>query len=273
MKAAAWGLWAAILASGCAFAGAQSPADGRYRGVSVNQARPLLKELTLARAYADARLNSLRKGCYPLAPQAVIKRGPKGAKRVAITFDDGPRPIRTRRLLDTLDKLGVPACFFLVGSMVEKHPAEAAEIARRGYDLGGHTYSHATMTKLTPAMALAEYRAGALAIQQAAGQRPLFVRPPGGMVNGAVKDAAEGCPTVLWTCAPKDYQLPGRELLIQRMTDGLQPGAIYLLNDGVEEMIDALPQFVRRARDRGWEFASLRDWAPSPASGPPLGAS
>lgn len=273
MKAAAWSVLAAAIAAGCAFAGAQPLPDGRYRGVSVNSARPLLSEPTLAVAYADARLNGLRRGRLPLAPESVIKRGPTDRKVAALTFDDGPRPIRTRRLLDTLDELNVPACFFLVGSMVEKHPKEAAEIARRGYDLGGHTYSHATMTKLSPSMALAEYRAGGQAIFEATGRRPLYVRPPGGMLNESVKEAAEGAATVLWTCAPKDYQLPGRELLIKRMLDGLEPGAIYLLHDGVEEMIDALPEFVRRARDQGWEFESLRDWASSPASGPPQGAS
>src|SRR5262245_47797108 len=71
-----------------------------------------------------------------------ITHGSRDRRRVALTFDDGPDPVRTPALLDALGELGVKATFFLLGKAVDAHQELAARIAREGHEIGNHTYNH-----------------------------------------------------------------------------------------------------------------------------------
>jgi peptidoglycan-N-acetylglucosamine deacetylase len=119
-----------------------------------------------------------------LLERGVIKRGPR-RQQVALTFDDGPDPTHTPRILDTLGAADVRAAFFLVGRQVEGAPDIARAIASAGHDLGNHTYSHRHFWTLPPGPSRDEVDRGAWGITDATGRAPRYFRPPWGTFNWA----------------------------------------------------------------------------------------
>lgn len=108
---------------------------------------------------------------------------------VVLTFDDGPHPDRTPRVLDLLDAECVQATFFLIGAQAEKHPARVREIAARGHTLGGHSWDHPYLTRLAPAEAAANIERGMEAIRAATGEDVLMFRFPYIDVSPPLSDA------------------------------------------------------------------------------------
>lgn len=138
---------------------------------------------TVAGAFAAA-------ACYTVAAYwateglglGVIKRGPN-RPMVALTFDDGPDPEYTPRILDALASSDALATFFMVGRQIEAAPAVARAIAAAGHDLGNHTYGHRHLWSLTPAASVVEVDRGAAAVADATGVTPRYFRPPWGTFN------------------------------------------------------------------------------------------
>src|SRR5262249_51518412 len=107
-------------------------------------------------------------------------RGDSACKEVALTFDDGPHPFYTSRLLDLLQQLQVRATFFLVGKKVDESPQIVARIAKEGHEVANHTYDHINLSNVSLATVETQIRRGNEAIFRACGKRPTLFRPPGG---------------------------------------------------------------------------------------------
>jgi peptidoglycan/xylan/chitin deacetylase (PgdA/CDA1 family) len=205
----------------------------------------------------------------------VLRHGVGPALRVALTFDDGPHPAYTPRLLEILRKKNVKATFLVVGYMAERYPDLVRQIAAEGHAVGNHTYSHATMTKLPPGEASIEYKANNDVIRRLTGKRARYCRPPGGDLDDDVLLAAAtlGLTTVLWTDDPGDYDNPGPSVLFQRETQTLHPGGIILLHDGSVDTLNTLGKFIDSVQARGYRFVTLDELRrPSPpiVERPPL---
>lgn len=190
---------------------------------------------------------------------ATLRRGNPDRKELALTFDDGPHPNFTPRLLHVLRENEVKATFFVIGKMVERSPETLKLIASDGHLIGNHTFSHVTLTKIPNNMVTVEYRAANDIIEKTIGKRPSFCRPPGGdydadVIKGAT---ANGLTTVLWTDDPADYASPGTSVIEQRTLDRLSNGGIILLHDGVEQTIQILPQIIQYAKAKGFRFVTV----------------
>ncbi len=190
---------------------------------------------------------------------AKLYRGNPKKKLLALTFDDGPHPDFTPKLLAILGKEKVRATFFMIGKMVEKYPDLAREVVQAGHVVGNHTFSHVTLTKIPPADVAVEYEAANDVIQKAAAVRPRFCRPPGGDYDAAVIKGAEeaGLTTVLWTDDPLDYASPGDGVLLSRVLGRLSNGGIILLHDGAQETLDVLPTILEYAKRKGYRFVGV----------------
>ena len=105
---------------------------------------------------------------------------------MALTFDDGPFPIYTTLLLDTLDRLHLTATFFLIGEQVEQYPYFAQAIARAGHEIGNHSFHHPNLTQLAAQAVEDELRRTQEVITAVTGQTPRYFRPPGGDYNDTV---------------------------------------------------------------------------------------
>lgn len=186
-------------------------------------------------------------------------RGNPREKLLALTFDDGPHPGFTEKLLALLKQMDVKATFFVVGKMVERNPQLLKEIAADGHLVGNHTFSHVTLTKIPMNEVRAEYEACNDIVEDTIGQRMRFCRPPGGDYDrGVVRAATEqGLTTVLWTDDPGDYASPGTHVIERKTLLRMSNGGIILLHDGIQQTLDVLPQIIAYARQQGYKFVTV----------------
>jgi len=140
-------------------------------------------------------------------------------RKLAITFDDGPNPAITPKLLDLLDRYEAKATFFVIGRFVRECPDLVKETAARGHVIGNHTESHANLLKLGPAQITVELRLCHHAIANALGAPAKWFRPPYGFRNPWVIPTATslGCRTAMWTLIPGDWLERPVEWLVRRM--------------------------------------------------------
>jgi peptidoglycan-N-acetylglucosamine deacetylase len=163
----------------------------------------------------------------------VIGRGPR--QRVAfLTFDDGPNPGVTERVLEVLECEAVPATFFMVGKHVERHRATALAVAQAAHEIGNHTYSHMKLHRVGPRRAAEEIRRGHETIAELTGAIPRSFRAPHGYRSPFVARAIAPYRYRVfgWTFGVWDSARPGAERIRARVRTGLRPGSIILLHDG-----------------------------------------
>ncbi|HEY5927513.1 MAG TPA: polysaccharide deacetylase family protein [Kofleriaceae bacterium] len=188
--------------------------------------------------------------------------GSRDQRRVALTFDDGPDPLRTPALLDALAELGAPATFFLLGKRVDEHPALAARIAREGHELGNHTYSHPYLPLSRSKTVARELAATDAAIARATGIVPVLARPPyGGRSprNVCVFDR-KGKRVVLWDVNSFDWKGKCAATIAERVLARVRPGSIILLHEaraGGEVTVEAVRLLVPALRARGYETSTV----------------
>ena len=194
-------------------------------------------------------------------------RGPRAGASVALTFDDGPDPDTTPRVLDILAAHGARGAFFLIGRRAAAAPALARRIAAEGHDLGNHTWSHRSLWLSGPAETGRQVIQGHDAIAQAAGTAPRFFRPPWGLTNLALFPWLRrlGTPCVFWTVQPERGRAAEANVQISRVRRRAGPGAILDLHDadGVpgagERLCGALPGIIAGLRGAGLGLVPLRD--------------
>jgi peptidoglycan/xylan/chitin deacetylase (PgdA/CDA1 family) len=188
---------------------------------------------------------------------------PHDPKAVALTFDDGPWPDNTAKVLGILAKARVKATFFLVGEQVRKHPEIVGEELRAGMTLGSHSYSHPQPFGALSGDAIArEIDQGVAALADLGVKTPLF-RPPGGAIPPVVVSAAraKGLRTVVWTVDPDDWKRgTTADQIVQRVLARAKPGAIVLLHDGGGDRsatVEALPRIIDGLKARKLSFVTL----------------
>lgn len=203
---------------------------------------------------------------FALQPRAyaeceVYRSGDPETRRIALTFDDGPHPSYTYRILDILDRYGVKATFFMIGSNVEAYPEVAQEVLRRGHEIGNHTYSHPHLTH-TDGAALAEELAQCeAAMDRVLGCRPRLFRPPEGVVSEAVRTCSEqrGYTVVLWSVDTRDWEQKEVGSIVGHVKREVKPGAIVLMHDYTahSKTPEALEILLPRLLGLGYEVVSV----------------
>jgi peptidoglycan-N-acetylglucosamine deacetylase len=196
-----------------------------------------------------------------------VWRGSAAKREVALTFDDGPDPEQTPRILDILDAHHAKATFFLIGERATRAAALVRRIAGAGHDLGNHTWSHRSLWLTGPRETARQVTHGHDAIAQAAGAPPRFFRPPWGMTNLALfpELRALGTPCVFWTAQTEGRRPALPALQVERARRRVAPGTIFDLHDadGVpgagERVVRALPAMLAMLAAEGYSLAPLRD--------------
>lgn len=189
-----------------------------------------------------------------------VCKGPEDARGVALTFDDGPSPLSTPKVLDLLDEAGVKATFFVIGHKAEAHPDLVREIVARGHLVGSHSYGHHRLFSLLSARAVEEDMERSLALlEKITGSRPSLFRPPIGHTNPRIARAVDrlGLTVVGWSVRALDGLAASRaDKVAARVVRGLEDGAIVLLHDASERedhtpaSLDALPRILEGMRAR-----------------------
>ncbi len=188
-----------------------------------------------------------------------IVSGSPTEREVALTFDDGPNPPYTDRILDVLRDEHVHATFFVVGRAAVAHPLTIRRIVRDGHALGNHTWDHAHLVMQTPSAVRAELVRTDDALFRIAGVRTHLMRPPFGARDFAVIDQARklGYQVVMWSVPlPKDWEQPGDATIAERVIDNIADGGIIVLHDGNRGL--ACDPKSPSACDRGQDVAATR---------------
>jgi peptidoglycan/xylan/chitin deacetylase (PgdA/CDA1 family) len=180
---------------------------------------------------------------------------------VALTFDDGPDPVFTPRLLDLLREKQVQATFFVVGQRAQRHPEIVRRAWEEGHLIGNHTWSHRNLfCFLTPGRLRSEIEAGSDAIQQCRGVRPRYFRSPVGLRHPLLRAALQraGLEYISWRIRSWDTMIHDPQKLERRILSRVKGGEIILLHDrlprGAEAMLEMLPELIDKLRERGFNF-------------------
>ncbi|MFJ7159669.1 bifunctional polysaccharide deacetylase/glycosyltransferase family 2 protein [Streptomyces sp. NPDC101118] len=191
------------------------------------------------------------------------------ARTVSLTFDDGPDPVWTPKVLDVLRRHGVHATFFTVGTRVAENPGLARRIVAEGHQIGLHSFTHTDLGSASPWRRTFELRQSQLVVAGATGVTTPLLRPPYSSTNRALTDAdwdavaqagREGYLTVLTTRDSQDWRRPGVDRIVANSTPAGRSGQIVLLHDAGgdrAQTVAALDLLVPRLKKAGWRFTTV----------------
>lgn len=244
--------------------GYQKVGDGALPVVT-KQGRLGVTEIRVgSRSGAELERVNTSQAIEPTVQFALPKAG--ATPMVALTFDDGPSEVETAQILDVLAAQDVKATFFVIGENVERYPKIVSRAVSEGHQVAMHAYGHPNFKDISPDEITAELNRCADAVQDAAGVRPTWVRPPYGGVDGLVYTHLNNLDyrIGLWNVDPADYSRPGMQKIINRVVYGAFPGGIVLMHDGGgdrSETVAALPGIIGELRDAGYQFVTVEELA------------
>lgn len=202
--------------------------------------------------------------------EGIIRRG-KSKTKVAITFDDGPHPEYTKKILDILKKKKVKATFFLTGQNAEKYPDVVRRIKAEGHDIGNHTYHHANLSPMKLERVKKEIALTELVIKEITGEEPIYFRPPRGVYDQKVRRLLvnKGYSIVLWTVTTQDWRAPGVEYIVNKAKKA-KGGDIILMHDSGAlakaegahriQTVKALPIIIDNLREKGLKPVKISEF-------------
>lgn len=179
---------------------------------------------------------------------------------IAITFDDGPHPQNTPRLLDILAQRNIKATFYVIGRSVDLHPGVLRRTVAEGHEIGNHSHTHRLLSKLGDSEVRKEMKLCQDAIARAAGVRPRTMRPPyGGLLQRQRELILNefGYPTILWSVDPLDWKRPGSSVISSRIVSNTTAGAIVLAHDLHSQTVDAMPATLDGLLKKGFKFVTV----------------
>jgi cellulose synthase/poly-beta-1,6-N-acetylglucosamine synthase-like glycosyltransferase/peptidoglycan/xylan/chitin deacetylase (PgdA/CDA1 family) len=203
----------------------------------------------------------------------LVTRGRPPGRRIALTFDDGPDPRWTPRVLDVLRREHVPATFFLVGAQAVRHPGLVRRLDREGFEIGSHTFTHVDLASVPGWERALQMSATESAIAGLIGIRPRLFRPPYSSTPAAVTErqarafdavARGGYLCVLSNLDGRDWARPGVPAIVSAVTPRGTTGGIVLLHDAGgdrSQTVAALKLLIPRLRARGFRFVTASEMA------------
>lgn len=174
----------------------------------------------------------------------------------ALTYDDGPDPRSTPRLLAILREKKVSATFFMLGIRAAANPAIARQVSNAGHAVGNHTYSHANLTMLSAAGIMNEIGRAQASIQAATGSAPTFMRPPYGATNAIVRQAV-GLPLVNWSVDSLDWLSRDPKVFVPKVLQEITPGAIVIMHDIHATTIAGQTWLITALQSQGYHLVNV----------------
>ena len=201
---------------------------------------------------------------------SVISSGTVHDKWIALTFDDGPYPPYTDRLLDVLKAKRVHATFFLVAEQAQQYPELVRRMTAEGHTVGLHAFRHRDFLKLTEEEKRKDLEQGKNLLRDITGKDPVYWRPPHGFRDFSVMEtaAAQNLTVVNWSVIPRDWTGIDSQEIYRRVMDKAEDGAIVLLHDGDspgykasrQATVDAVAPLIDSLQEKGYHLVSLEEY-------------
>jgi peptidoglycan/xylan/chitin deacetylase (PgdA/CDA1 family) len=206
-------------------------------------------------------------------PQEILLHGPGTVKRCALTFDDGPDNRWTPRIATVLESYGVRGTFMCVGQRVAQNPHVLQHLVQGGHIVGNHSWSHPNLTQLTPEQIRWQMERTDDEIQQVAGIRPRFFRPPYGAMNEDVIRIAVALryKILYWDVDSLDWSGLTAAQVVTNVMSHVHPGTIVLMHsaggrcEDLSNTVQALPVLIRILRREGYQLVTVPELLGEPA--------
>lgn len=183
---------------------------------------------------------------------------------VALTFDDGPNPELTPKLLDLLAAHHAKATFFVIGKRVVQYPQIFLREVQEGHEIGNHSWSHARLLEISDAAVREELQKADAVIRNVTGASPVLMRPPGGALSVRQAQWIErefGYRTILWDVHGFDWirPPPPPEAISNRIVKEVHPGAVVVCHDTLPTTIEAVPAILSQLEARQFKFVTVSE--------------
>jgi peptidoglycan/xylan/chitin deacetylase (PgdA/CDA1 family) len=181
---------------------------------------------------------------------------------IALTFDDGPSPVLTPKLLDLLAARHLKATFFVVGQNAADHPDILKRAVREGHEIANHSWSHPNLGKMSDEAVRRELQKTDDAIAAAIGKRPTLMRPPYGSITASQKKWIHqefGYRIIIWDVDPLDWKRPGPSVVTARIVKETKAGSIVLAHDIHPPTIEAMPKTFDQLIEKGFKSVTVTE--------------
>ncbi|MGE7840035.1 polysaccharide deacetylase family protein [Lysinibacillus sp. NPDC093712] len=182
-------------------------------------------------------------------------------KYIALTFDDGPSPKVTPRVLQTLKQHEAKATFFMLGSRVEMYPSIAAQVAAEGHEIANHTFSHPNLKKMTHKEMIEEIDKTNNIIEMATGVTSTLFRPPYGVYNQDILNytTSNNYTTILWSVDSLDWKSRNPTTIKKEILSNVTNKSVVLMHDIHTATAEALPELLMTLKKEGYEFVTVSE--------------
>jgi peptidoglycan/xylan/chitin deacetylase (PgdA/CDA1 family) len=182
-------------------------------------------------------------------------------KIIALTFDDGPHPTITEKILDILHKNNVVATFFVLGEKADDEENIVKSIVEEGHEVGSHGYGHPQFNKI-PKASVEHDICDALNITKQYVSDIRWFRPPYGIITKDLKKILKknNLNLSLWNIDGQDWKKKGPDFIFSRIKSEYKNGGIILLHDIHEDTATILPEIIKFLKEKGYKFKTLSQW-------------
>ena len=192
------------------------------------------------------------------APADASAEIPQETRYLALTFDDGPRPGTTDRLLDGLKQRGASATFFLVGEQAALYPNLVKRMQEEGHQVGNHTWSHVRLEDKAADTLQQEVGKTEMLLHNILGGNHYWLRPPYGLLEETVAKQVN-VPMVKWSVDPRDWESRDAEKIYRAVLQKVRPNSIILLHDIYEPSVVAALRLVDQLQEEGYLFVTVEE--------------
>ena len=214
--------------------------------------------------YPDAAMTKWRNDVVKLAkkyPSTLYINGQSPDKVVSLTFDDGPDPVNTPKIIKVLRDNNIQGTFFCIGNQIEACKSIIKQAYADGNIISSHSWSHKNFTTINAAAISNEVTLTENEIYKVIGKKPLLIRPPYGATNDAVQTSltALNYKTILWSIDTLDWEQREVDNIVKNVVDNIRPGEIILMHcDGNKQnTTKALPQIISKLKEMGYSFVTV----------------
>jgi peptidoglycan-N-acetylglucosamine deacetylase len=202
-----------------------------------------------------------------------ISSGNSADKRIALTFDDGPHPVITLKVLEILRARNIKATFFVLGERVKLYPITLQQVFIEGHEVGNHTYTHHNLHGLPNETIETEIGKTQCIVKETIGVEPRLFRPPyGAMLRPESKKFLQqyNLQTILWSVDPRDWKYHNEDNIYNFVVHQARSGSIVLFHDIHPSIIQALPRILDTLLAEGYQFTTVSDLCGLPSFLPNL---
>lgn len=181
---------------------------------------------------------------------------------IAMTFDDGPHPTLTPKLLDLLKERGIRATFYILGQNAAQYPDIVKRMAAEGHEVANHTWTHPALSKLSASRVKSELDRTSALIKELTGKAPTTMRPPYGATNAGLNrrfDEEFGMKSILWSVDPLDWKYRNASRVANEILENTRAGGIVLAHDIHASTIAAMPAALDGLKAKGFQFVTVEE--------------